>query len=149
MAHGIDGDSGCDPCHHGRVSHYLYVHVAWGTRGGLPLVDAARAALVDRYVRAVGRRDRCQVIAIGMATTHVHLLLRLNPTTSVARLLQRIKGGSARLANRGVVARGGARLRWARGAEIHSVSSAAVAAVRDYVRDQADHHPNERVAGVA
>jgi REP element-mobilizing transposase RayT len=131
------------------VSHFLYVHVAWGTRGGLPLLDAPRAALLSRYLRAVGRQERCEVIAIGMATTHVHLLLRLHPTTFLPHLLARLKSGSARRANREPPSGRGTALRWAPGCIIHSVSSAAVDAVRDYVCAQPEHHPGERIAGVA
>jgi putative transposase len=131
------------------VSHFLYVHVTWGTRAALPLIDAGRASLLDRYVRAVSRRERCQVVAIGLTATHVHLLLRLHPTTFLPRLLHHLKAGSARSVNREPQPGRGAELEWAPGCLVHSVSSAVVAGVSDYVRDQATHHPRERIAGVA
>jgi REP element-mobilizing transposase RayT len=36
------------------------------------------------------------VLSLGIVRTHVHLLVRLHPTTSIPRPVQRLKGGSAR-----------------------------------------------------
>jgi REP element-mobilizing transposase RayT len=131
------------------VSHFIYVHVVWGTRGDLPLVDATRAMLLHRHLRTVGRQERCRVIAIGLTATQVHLLVRLHPTTFLPRLLHRLKAGGARCVNREAPAGGATELRWAPGCLIHSVSSATVDAVSDYVRGQATHRPGRRVIGVA
>ncbi len=131
------------------MSHFLYVHVTWGTRAARPLIDAARAELLDRFLRAVSRRERCRVVAAGLTTTHVHLLLRLHPTTFLPRLLHHLKAGSARCVNRERQPGRGAELEWAPGCMVHSVSSAVVEGVSDYVRDQATHHPSVRIAGVA
>jgi REP element-mobilizing transposase RayT len=121
------------------VSHFLYVHVTWGTRAALPLIDAGRAALLDRYLRAVARRERCQIVAVGLTTTHVHLLLRLHPTTFLPRLLHQLKAGSIRSLSRHPAADGMA-LAWASGCLVHSVSSGVVPGVSEFVRDQATHH---------
>ena len=84
--------------------------------------------------------------ALGMVQTHVHLLLQLHPTTSIPRLMQRLKGGSSVLANREGHA-GQRPLRWSRGYNIVSISPRALDAVRAYVLDQARHHPGEAIVG--
>jgi REP element-mobilizing transposase RayT len=121
------------------MSHFLYVHVTWGTRAALPLIDAGRAALLDRFLRAVSRRERCRVIAIGLTTTHVHLLLRLHPTTFLPSLLRHLKGGSQRSVNRAAKRAHDATLEWAPECLVHSVSSGVVEGVSEYVRGQATH----------
>lgn len=85
------------------------------------------------------------MIALGMVRTHVHLLLRLHPTTAFPRLMQRLKGGSSVIVNRerGTTAAGA--LRWARGHNVHSISPQAVGAVVEYVRNQTQHHPEDAI----
>jgi REP element-mobilizing transposase RayT len=121
------------------VSHFLYIHVTWSTRAALPLIDGGRAAQLDRFLRAAARWERCRVVALGLTSTHVHLLLRLHPTTRLPRLLRHLKAGSARNVNREVPPPHGTPLAWASGCLVHSVSSGVVTGVSEYVRDQATH----------
>jgi putative transposase len=84
------------------------------------------------------------MLAVGMVRDHVHLLLELPPTYSVPRLVQGLKGASARIANRDLIARHES-LRWAQGYDLRSVGPQQLAVVRDYVRNQALHHPEKTV----
>lgn len=83
-----------------------------------------------------------------MVTTHVHLLLRMHPTTVVSRLVQSLEGGSAMVANRELPP-GPAPVRWAAGYSVRTVSARMLDRVRDYLRAQPAHHPDERIAGWA
>ena len=124
----------------------LYVHVVWTTRDREATIDLSVARFLARFLPAVARQERAGVHALGVVSTHVHLLLQLHPTTSIPRLLQRLKGGSSVLANREGHA-GTRPLRWARGYGIVSVSPRALEAVRRYVLGQAVHHPREAIPG--
>ncbi|HMA44008.1 MAG TPA: IS200/IS605 family transposase [Gemmatimonadales bacterium] len=124
----------------------LYVHLVWTTRNREATIDLGVARFLERFLAAVARQERAGVHALGMVQTHVHLLLQLHPTTSIPRLLQRLKGGSSVLANR----EGHATqrpLRWAKGYSIASVSPRALEAVRAYVLSQPSHHPSEVIPG--
>jgi putative transposase len=124
----------------------LYVHIIWTTRDRQPTIEARAATFLARYLPAVARQERAGLHALGVVRTHVHLLLQLHPTTSISKLMQRLKGGSSVLANR--EGHTGARpLRWAKGYDIESVSPKAFAAVRAYVLGQAQHHPDEAIPG--
>jgi REP element-mobilizing transposase RayT len=122
------------------VSHFLYVHVIWTTRDARPAIDAGRAALLDRYLRSVVRRERCQVLAVGLTATEVRLLLRLRPATFLPSLLRHLKNGSERSVNGAAPRRDGTALEWAPGYLVHTVSSGVVAGVSEHVRNQATHH---------
>jgi REP element-mobilizing transposase RayT len=124
------------------VSHFLYVHVTWTTREALPLIDAGRATLLERQLRTVARRERCALVAIGLTTTHVHLVLRLRPVTFLPSLLHHLRADSQRRVNEAAPRAHGTPLAWAPGCLVHSVSSGVVAAVSEYVRGQATHHPS-------
>jgi len=79
-------------------------------------------------------------------TTHLHLLVRLHPSTVIPRLLQRMKGGTARVINRHAVSKGPA-LRWAKGYRVISVSPRQQDVAAAYVRHQHTHDPEEAIPG--
>jgi REP element-mobilizing transposase RayT len=85
------------------------------------------------------------VLELGIVSTHLHLLLRISPQTSLPRLVQRLKGGSSHLAAVEGHSPRGHELRWSKGYSLHSVSPRALPIVRDYVRQQPSHHPNEAI----
>jgi len=80
------------------------------------------------FFRAIASQEVARILEIGMVRTHVHLLVRIHPTTDVSRLMQRLKGGS-------------------KGYSIHSVGVRNVAAVRGYLRDQPMHHTDQVITG--
>lgn len=87
-------------------------------------------------------------IALGLVRDHVHLLLRLPGQFDLPKLVQGLKGASARLANADAqISRCG--LRWASGYHVHSVSPRSLPAAADYVRRQADRHPDRAIRGSA
>lgn len=125
--------------------HRLYVHLVWTTRRRLPLITANRARMLDRYLRITAGYHHARVLAVGMVSTHVHVLLRFESTTVLAVLVQALKGGSAAVLNREL--RDGPPLRWERGYAIQSVGPRHLNAVRAYLARQPEHHPRERIAG--
>src|SRR5436309_12107534 len=78
---------------------------------------------------------------LGIVRNHVHLVLELPPHVDIPRLMQGLKGASARIANRdGLMPR--ARLRWADGYDLRSVGVRQLAGALRYVRTQGEHHPD-------
>jgi putative transposase len=129
------------------MRHQFFVHLIWTTRDREPLIDLRVARFLEPYVRRVAQAERAMVLEVGIVQTHVHLLLRISPQTSLPRLIQRLKGGSSHLAAiEGHSARGH-ELRWAKGYSLQSVSPRALPIVRDYVCHQPTHHPNESIPG--
>jgi len=129
------------------MRHRLYVHVVWTTRDRAPLITAPAAIFLSRFLPAVAAQERGAVLALGLVSTHVHLLLRLHPLASIPRLLQRLKGGSATLAEREGHCVAGTVLRWAKGYDLESVSPRAVPRVLEYVSRQAERHPSVAIDG--
>ena len=125
----------------------MYCQIVWTTRQRASLIDAGLAAFLCRYLRAVGSQEHVRILQIGMVSTHLHLLVRLRPTTDVSHLLQRFKGGSAAVAGKERHSTDGHVLRWAKGYSIHSISPRDVAPVRAYVHGQPTHHPELAIPG--
>jgi REP element-mobilizing transposase RayT len=128
------------------MRHRLYAHVVWTTRERTPALNERIARFLWRFLRDVARQERSVVLEMGIVRTHVHLVIRTHPTTSLPRLIQRLKGGSAVIATREQHAHPEP-LRWSKGYGIASVSPTAVTRVRQYVRTQHLHHPEQAIPG--
>jgi len=128
------------------MRHRIFFHLVWTTRDRAPLLDLGRAEFLGRYLRTVARQERVQIWAMGIVSTHVHLLLRADPAARLSPLVQRFKGGSSTLIGREHIGEL-AQLRWAPGCNMESVSPSAVEQVRAYVESQAQQHPMEAIAG--
>jgi putative transposase len=125
----------------------IYCHIVWATRHRRALIDAGLARFLCGFFRGVASQEGARILEIGIVRTHVHLLVRIRPTTNISRLLQRLKGGSAAIAGKERRATEGTPLKWAKGYSIHSVSFRDVAPVRTYLRAQPTRHPDQVIAG--
>jgi putative transposase len=124
----------------------IYAHLSWTTWGRLPLVDQAVAEFLQRFLLAEAKRHGARVIEIGVVPDHVHLLLELPPAYDVPRLVQGLKGASARLANRDGHSRHRS-LRWEAGYDLRSVGIKQLPQVANYVRLQELKHGSPRPSG--
>lgn len=118
----------------------IYVHASWTTFARLPLIDQDVAVFLDRFVRMEANRQGVQVIEVGIVWDHVHVVLELPATFDIPRLMQGLKGASARIANRDGISRHKP-LRWAQGYDLRSIGTRQLRGVVSYVRGQADRHP--------
>jgi REP element-mobilizing transposase RayT len=130
-----------------RMRHRIYVPVVWTTRFRRQLIDATIADILCPLIRNVAEQEKALVLGIGLVQTHVHLLVRLHPTTAVPRLLQRIKGGSALLITRQLALPERRALRWSKGYSMESVNVRSIESVLEYLRNQPTHHPQESIVG--
>ena len=115
----------------------VYAHFVWSTKrreGGLsPDLEGP----VYRCMCAEAVRLDCKVMAVGGVEDHVHLLLALPATTSLARLMQRVKGVSSTLARNLSAGRFPG---WQDNYAAISVSPRHVRRVERYIANQKAHH---------
>ena len=117
----------------------IFAHLSWTTFARLPLIGARVAAFLEKFLDAECQRQGARMLAVGIVRDHVHLLIELPATFDVPRLVQGLKGASARIANRDGIA-GHESLRWAQGYDLRSIGPRQLGAVEAYVRNQAIHH---------
>ena len=142
----LDGLFSLSPDYSRGMCHRIYVHIVWTTRDRAPLIDAALARFLCRILRVLARKEHSIVLEVGIVSTHLHVLVRIHPTTSLTSLVKRMKGASSVLAAREGYAVQGARLYWAKGYSVHSVGVRNLERVRTYLRAQPLHHPAEALA---
>jgi len=115
----------------------LLVHVVWSTIDRRPILSASDDAWLAGGVRSACARLIADCIAVGNADDHVHVVVSMHPSTSIADLAQRLKGTTSHAWNR----RGGApELHWQAGYWARNVDPSHLAPLVDYVREQRSRH---------
>ena len=119
----------------------IYVHVIFSTKDREPvLVDEWRDELFQVLGGATNNLG-CQSLIVGGVADHVHLLIQLSRTISIADAVGKIKSTSSAWINqtRGL----STDFHWQGGYAAFSVSQSNVEAVREYIRNQPEHHQAE------
>ena len=122
----------------------LFLHVSWTTLDRHPMIGPRERAFLREFLPAEATRQGAGVLALGMVSDHVHMVLRLPGAFDLPRLVQGLKGASSRLASKDS-SKSLTGLRWARGYHAASVSPHALARAIAYVRAQAQRHPDRAI----
>src|SRR5262249_55974553 len=90
------------------------------------------------YTGGIVRDTGCLLLAMGGMPDHVHLLVSLGRTVTVANLLRETKGGSSEWVHKNIP--GMTEFAWQAGYGVFSVSYSQVQRVKTYIANQAQHH---------
>jgi putative transposase len=77
----------------------LYYHLVWATKERQPLISSQKETELYHYI--IGKADtlNCIVHAIGGTENHIHLIVSIPPTQSIAEFVKNIKGSSSHYLN--------------------------------------------------
>jgi putative transposase len=114
----------------------LLYHVVYGTKGRVPLISRKLKSDLHGYLGGIVRGLGCVPIEINGMAEHVHLLVRIRPTISVADFLSKLKSSSSAWGKRKTQRR----FAWQAKYGAFTVSESQVARVRSYIRNQEKHH---------
>ena len=114
------------------------VHFVWATWDRQPLITSTIERDLYKYIEAVCCDDHCEVLAVGGMPDHVHLLVLLSNTITLADLVRHIKGGSSRFVSRRLIP--GSWFAWQGSYGAFSVSQANISKVVAYIQNQKQHH---------
>ena len=117
------------------MRYRLYYHVVWATEHRRPLIDASAAQTLVRCLSVIAMAEHARIVDLGVVRTHVHVLVNAHPTTSIPRLIERLKRDSEATV----------RIQWGRGYAIHTVSPGRLDATRAFLKNQPRHHPEETI----
>jgi putative transposase len=114
----------------------IYYHLIFHTKSKDILIPKSLFEELFAYIGGIIRKDEGILREAGGMPDHVHLLLTINRSVSVADAVRAIKARSSLwLSKQGVTGFG-----WQNGYAIFSVSSSVVPAVRKYIQNQENHH---------
>jgi putative transposase len=113
-------------------------HCVWSTKRREPLLNSELRDRLWPYLGGIARENGMKTLAIGGAADHVHILVSLPPTISVAKAVQLLKGNSSKWIHETFP-----KLRsfeWQEGYGAFSIGVSAVDATVRYIRNQTAHH---------
>jgi putative transposase len=114
------------------------MHCVWSTKNREPYLTPPLRERLWPYLGGVARQNKIKTLAIGGAADHVHVLLSLLATLSIAKATQLRKGNSSKWIHETFP-----KMRyfaWQEGYGTFSVSISGVEATVAYIRNEAAHH---------
>ncbi len=116
----------------------LFVHLVWATWDRLPLLTPELERPIYRCLASEVQGLKAEVVALNGMPDHVHLVIRLPATVTIADLVKQIKGASSRFVNETLQPQ--AHFKWQGSYGAFSVSPDDVDHVVEYVQRQKEHH---------
>ena len=114
------------------------VHFVWATWDRLQILTPAWKQTVLAAIQSQCAALKAEVIALEAMPDHVHLLVRLPATVTIADLIKHVKGASSHLVTHRIAP--GEWFKWQGSYGAFFVSRADVPRIRRYVQCQEQHH---------
>lgn len=115
-----------------------YYHCVFSTKERRPLITPGLQERLWPYLGGIARQNEMKAIEIGGVADHVHILLSLPSTLSIAKAMQLIKGGSSKWVHESFPEH---RLfGWQVKYGAFSVSVSQLDKTVQYIQRQAEHH---------
>ena len=125
----------------------MMLHLEWVTKYRYKMFGKIKYKnLITACIRQAATNNGIKIIEIDVQPEHVHCVVEVSFSISVSKVFQLLKGGSARLFFQ---FHEKARLRyprghlWGRGKFASSIGFVQLDVVRNYVRNQSEHHDTE------
>ena len=116
----------------------IWIHAVWGTKRRKPVLSEEIRKELFTHIKENAKHKEIYIDAINGYTDHIHCLIALNAEMSISKTLQLIKGESAFWANKNRLVL--PKLEWADEYYAASISQSHLNKVRNYIRNQAEHH---------
>src|SRR5438128_2322127 len=113
---------------------HVYVHFVWATWDRAASILPSLEPPIYAAVAEECRELRCYAVEVGGTEDHVHALVRLRSSVSVAEAAKQMKGSSSHLVTHGLPGGAGFRRQGSYGA--FSVGLEEIDRVREYIRRQ-------------
>ena len=116
----------------------VLVHVVFSTKERRALIDDSFRERLWAYMGGVARREFGSARIIGGTNNHVHALLTVRTSVSVAKAMERWKSLASGWVHKTIP--GTSLFGWQSGYSAFSVSESNAAAVVRYIQNQVQHH---------
>jgi putative transposase len=116
----------------------VLIHVVFSTKNRLELITPDVRRKLYPYIGGIIGGEKGECLGIGGTSDHIHILIKIPTSCSVADMLQRVKGSSSHW-----IAEQPWRpllFAWQRGYAAFSVSKSMAPKVKGYIESQEEHH---------
>ncbi len=117
-----------------------FVHYVFSTKGREPWITEELRATLHQYLAGIAREHTMGPLQIGGTEDHVHALVSLPATLTIAKAVQLMKGGSSKWIHDTFPAF--RHVYWQNGYGAFSVSASQINSVIQYIANQQRHHRN-------
>jgi REP element-mobilizing transposase RayT len=114
------------------------MHCVWATKDRHPLIDPELQSRLWPYLGGVARETKIKALVIGGVEDHMHVLLSIPSTLSVAKSIQLLKGNSSKWIHDTFKDRWD--FDWQEGYGAFSIGISGVEDTTKYIQNQAIHH---------
>ena len=122
----------------------IWVHAVWGTKKREPILEKESRYKLFEHIRENAKAKDIYIDFINGYTDHVHVLISLGAEQTIAKVMQLIKGEASHWANQNTLLKH--KLSWADEYFAVSVSESMVDKVRNYIKNQEEHHRHKTFA---
>jgi len=113
----------------------VLIHLVFSTKERRNLIPQELLPKLWNYIIGIGKNRDIPALAAGGTPNHAHILFALSSDISVAKAVQTFKANSSRW-----VGEHGINFAWQEGYGAFSVSPSNIDGVKDYIRNQPEHH---------
>ena len=115
-----------------------HVHYVFSTKDRQKLLTPDIQERLYPYLGGIARTNNMKALTVGGAKEHVHMLVSLPSTISIAKGIQLIKGGASKWVNEELNLRN--RFEWQVGYGAFSIGISQVEKTISYIENQEEHH---------
>jgi len=116
----------------------ILVHLVFSTKHREPFITDAVESELHPYMATIFREHNSPSLIIDGTADHVHALVALGRTITVADLVEEVKTGSSKwIKTKGREFRN---FHWQKGYGVFSIDQANVEQIKRYIRNQKQHH---------
>jgi len=119
----------------------ILIHTVFSTKNHESWLSSSLRERLYPYMCGIARENGLKLLCIGGTDNHIHILLSLDSTTSIAKAMQFIKGGSSKWIHETFP-----ELRlfsWQEGYGAFSIGISNVDETKKYIENQEKHHSKE------
>jgi len=114
------------------------IHCVWSTKNRASFLDLDLRDRLWPYLGGIARDNKMKTLSVGGVADHVHLLISLPASLSVAKAIQLLKGNSSKWIHETFP--GSAGFAWQESYGAFSIGVSGVDATVEYIRNQIEHH---------
>jgi putative transposase len=122
----------------------IWIHLIWSTKNRQPMLAKELRQQLFTHIRENAQTKGIYLDFINGYIDHVHALIFLGPDQSIAKVAQLLKGESSHWMNQQQLML--TKLEWQDEYFAVSVSDAQVDVVREYIKNQEEHHRQKSFA---
>ena len=127
------------------MSHIrIWIHIIWSTKNREKIITKSIKPLLLAHLRENAKKKDIYIDYLNSVEDHIHLLVSLPPDQPVGKIVQLLKGESSFWLNQHKFRVG--KFEWQNDYMAVSVSQSLVDKVREYIKNQEEHHRRKSFA---